>query len=292
MTFICAGYAMTEFPALLFLLFSILIINNLDIVKFNKNALCFLAGLCLSLAIAGRWNYLALLPIFWLWLFFKEIKAISILWFISSSLWFPIWIIYAWKGLVPPEARVVSGYTTFDIAPHHFILSGCFSALMILMLRPSWLFEMKKSISVFTYLSIGVFVSNSLLGLYSFLPAKSVFNRFASLIPLKEEMFASAFGSLSICLSLVFFYNLFLHIWKRKSDWNYVFYAVCVVVILLTSIKTTHIFSSRYPYQALPFLLLMLQYETKNETKWWEIALAAAGIGWGIMTWFSYQTIY
>ncbi len=294
MTFICAGYAMTEFPALLFLLFSLLIINDLDKIELNKVMLVCVAGFCLSLAISGRWNYLVLLPIFWLWLFLKKINSISIVLFIITSLSFPVWILYAWQGLVPPEARVVSGYGTFDIAPHHLILSGCFAALMVLLLRPTWLFEMKKSISVFTYLSIGVFISNSLLRYYSFLPAKSIFNRLSSLIPMRGEIeLATAFGSLSICLSLVFFYNLFLHTWKRKNDWNYVFYAVCVVAILLTSIKTTHIFSSRYPYQTLPFLLLMLQYEAaKSETKWWEIALAIGGIGWGIVTWFSYQTIY
>ena len=302
MTFVCAGYAMTEFPAMLFLLYSILIINSLKKERSSQILQIILSGFCLSLAIAGRWNYLVLLPLFWIWFFIKlngeklkfsnllSFSSVQIFLFLLCSLIFPIWILSAWKGLAPPEAQLVEGYGTFDIAPHHLILSGCFSALMMLILRPQWLMEMKKSISLFTYFSITVFVTNLFLNYYNFLPAKSLFNQLESYLPL--QIIGGFFGSLSICMSLVFLYNLFLHAWKRKNDWTYVFYSICTLAILLTSIKTTHIFSSRYPYQAIPFLLLMLQKEEKTLIKWWEIVLAIGGIGGGIAIWFSYQTIY
>ena len=299
MTFICAGYAMTELSAMLCLTCSVFVLPleaNLDVVSKKESvkisSLLGISGILLSFAIAGRWNYLAILPIFWLWvliLFFKENK-VGILLFIIGSLLFPAWILYAWGGITPPEAVAVEGYKTLDFEPRQLILSSCFTALIVIMLRPQWLLEMRKNIYVFLYLSIFIFVSNSLLGYYDFLPAKSVFNRFFG----EEEKyyFSNFFGSLSICMGLVFFYNLFLHTWKRKQEWNYLFYAICTVMIILTSVKMTTIFSSRYPYQALPFLLLMLKYEEKTETKWWEIILAIGGIAWGILTWFSYQHIY
>lgn len=304
MTFICAGYAMTEFPAMLFLLCSILIINDLEKNKAFQLVKIGLAAACLTIAISGRWNYLALLPFFWIWLSLKyffeanfsinvtKIKQnwIYLIVFMLISSVCPIWILHAWGGIMPPEASLYEGYKTFDIAPHNFILSACFTTLIVLMLRPNWLFEIKNYFSVFTYLSISVFVTNVIFQYYSFVPAQSVFNRFSDILPL--WMVGNAFGSLSICLGLVFFYSLFLHVWKRRNDWNYVFYAVCTLLILLSAIKITNLFSSRYPYQALPFLLLMLQYEEKTEEKWWEIALAIAGISWGVLTWLSYQHIY
>lgn len=293
MTFICAGYAMTEFPAMLFLFLSLHFVQRDTLIN------VLIAGFCLALAIAGRWNYLALLPVFWLWIALKNKDLHSInkvnyflqlLSFIVASSSFPLWILTAWGGLAPPEAAAVAGYGTFDIAPHHFILSACFAGLIVLLLCPQWFLQLKNYIKHLGIIFFILILFNLGLDFYSFLPAKSVFNRF--LAENQQAIVANLFGSLAILITMIFLFNLLLKALKHKNDWTYLFYVSAILIILLTAIKTTHIFSSRYPFQALPFFLLLLERENFSKKYKWEFILGALGISWGIITWLSYQHIY
>jgi hypothetical protein len=85
---------------------------------------------------------------------------------------------------------------------------------------------------------------------------------------------------------------LYAKLKKGRDDAEYLFFGIATVLILLSTIKITHVFSSRYPYQALPFLLFLLLKEEKREVRWWEVMVGILGAGWGITTWFSYQHIY
>lgn len=293
MTFICAGYAMTEFPAMLFLFLSSHLLKKESFINVS------IAGIFLALAIAGRWNYLALLPLFWGWYILKNKdlnfkNQFNFLFktfvFVATSLSVPLWIFIAWGGLAPPEAAAVAGYGTFDITPHHFILSSCFAGLMIILLYPQWFLLLKSYSKEIGAAFVILVLLNLCFDFYSFLPAKSVFNRF--LVENQQFIIAILFGALAIFMAFLFLFNLILQSLKRKNDWNYLFYAAAILIILLTAVKTTHIFSSRYPYQALPFLLLILEKENKAKPNIGEFFLGIVGISWGLITWLSYQHIY
>jgi hypothetical protein len=296
MTFICAGYAMTEFPAMLCLLWSVLLLRRDALVRLQT---LMLAGICLALAIAGRWNYLILLPLFWIWLALKNKDLYNInrfdftlrlVIFIATSLSFPLWILYAWGGIVPPEAAAVAGYGTFDIVPHHFVLSSCFAGLSLMLLCPQWFLKLSPYRKNFITVCLLVGCVNFSLNLYSFLPAKSVFNRF--LDENQQLYIANIFGTFALVTAILFLFNFYLQIKQNAAQLNYLFYAAATLVILVTAIKTTHVFSSRYPYQALPFLLLLLENERPAKPHIWEMALGISAVAWGLLTWLSYQSIY
>ncbi|MFZ4544306.1 MAG: hypothetical protein ACOYOA_09680 [Saprospiraceae bacterium] len=295
MTFICAGYAMTELPAMFFLLLSI---HLLRMEKASTWSFLF-SGLCLSLAVAGRWNYLLVIPAFYYLVGVKSKWNVNALFvFIFSSLIFPLWIIYAWQGISPPEVRGLSGYGFWDVDIRNFILSGSFAALIMFVLSPHW--YVRNSYTRVNLFIVGslTFAGNGLFHIFEFLPAKSVFDPLFGYFTFlfdKESaalFLANGFGSLSITIAYLFYNNLYAKLKKGRDDAEYLFFGIATVLILLSTIKITHVFSSRYPYQALPFLLFLLLKEEKREVLWWEVMVGILGAGWGITTWFSYQHIY
>ena len=294
MTFICAGYAMTEFPSMLFLLISLFLLK-----KENSSVWqLFLAGFCLSISIAGRWNYLILLPLFYYYVGIRKPQSIyGISAFLMSSLIFPIWIGFAWQGISPPEVSGLPGYGFFDVNPENFVLSCCFAAMMVFILAPRWFSVISLCRFYFFLLLPLVFALNFCFDLVKFLPAKSLFNHFAlNTFPHLESstimhLISGGFGAVAIVLSLLFLHALYLQM-KKHRDADYFLFGMSIFLVLISTIKITHTFSARYPYQVLPFLLLILKREKQKEESWWELALGVAGLGWGILSWISYQHIY
>lgn len=294
MTIICAGYAMTEFPSILCMLVSILLLKrkNISVLQF------FLAGLFFSLSIAGRWNYLVLMPVFFIYVGYEIANSRkALVAFIAASLIFPVWIGYAWQGISPPEVNGLAGYGFFDVKWTNFILCACFTAMMVVLLSPRWFAVIDWKQKNLKMIFFALVAGNLLFNGFEFLPAKSVFNRIPSLTFLHMEqdtilhLISLGFGTMAIVVSLIFLYALFLQI-KRNNGASYLFYGIAIVLILLSTIKITHTFSSRYAYQVLPFLLLMISNENRAKVARWELILAIAGLGWGILSWISYQHIY
>lgn len=293
MTFVCGGYAMTELPAMFFLLLSLLLLTR----EKTENIFVFMAGLCLSLSVAGRWNYLVLLPIFFLYVVSKSnYSKLRITLFVFGSLILPAWILYAWQGLTPPEVKGLPGYGLTDINPENFILSTCFAGMMVLIISPGWFSVIKLNRKRLFYFSL-LLLGNVIFGICKFLPAKALFyNIPPSAFPLAgQEKWLGAlsivFGTVSIAITLFFLWALYENVVKDPSAEKR-FYAISIILVLLSTIKITHTFSSRYPYQILPFLLLMLRNDGHKAVRWWELALGVAGMGWGILSWLSYQHIY
>jgi hypothetical protein len=325
MTFVCVGFAMTELPAMFFLMLSIWLLKRVgeerDWVTTVKMAL---AGICFSLAILGRMNFLAMLPVFSLWIFLKlgnwdeKVKNWQVKnWKNFSKLFFnlesnyvklfsnllifnvlslsSIWFLYqVWGGITSPETQIYAKTVeTKSWAIDHFILALCFAFMMSLMIAPTWfgnIFSLiKRNLKVFFFLFLIIMVGNLFLNAINFLPAKSVFYRFTN--ENQQAILATIFGSFTILVALLFLFQLFLKIKENWKSADYIFYGFSALAILFTCIKMTHLFSARYPFLAIPFLILMIKKEEEKES-WWKILLAIGGIAFGVLTWFSYQTIY
>ena len=231
MTFICAGYAMTEIPAMLFLLIGLLLLRKERVGTFDF----LLVGLSLSLAIAGRWNYLVLLPAFLFYMLkIRKYSTTDVATFVASSLIFPLWIGIAWRGISPPEVSGLPGYNFFDVKPDNFILSACFAGMMVFMLSPNWYAVAVVKWRQIFLVGCAVLVSNSCFNLLEFLPGKSLFNRIpATVWPYFEQAMwqraiSLGFGSLAIFVSTVFLYVLYRRIRQNpKLSRYFMVYQLC-----------------------------------------------------------------
>jgi hypothetical protein len=286
MTYICAGYALTEIPAMFFLMLG-------TWVLFKKPAQFVWIGVAaflISLSVLGRVNYIVILPIYsvFAYFFYKKnmYKSLSF----NLLLYFlPFLLFYTWGGVIGPSGQ--SDYQTKYpfLSFENLMLSLCFGAMMAFLISPFWYVDLLKYYKKLIPVIVLVFIWNFWQPFYEFLPAKSVFYTYCT--SPQQVMIANLFGSFSVCMVLVFVVQLAIKTWFFRSDAYYVFLAIGTFTILATALKVTHIFSSRYPYQAIPFLLLLVTREP-FQLRWWHLFFVFLGGSFGLVTWFAYQHIY
>ncbi len=286
MTYICAGYALTEIPALFFLM-----LGTWAFFRKSSQILWIgFAGILLSLSVLGRVNYVAVLPIYTIFsYFFYEKKIHKVLIFNILLYFLPFVLFYTWGGIIGPSGQ--GDYQTKYpfLSVENFMLSICFGAMMAFFISPLWYASIMKYYKMIAVAAFLIFVWNFSQPFYTFLPAKSVFYHYCT--ESQQIIFANFFGSFAVCMALIFIVQLASKSWAFRKDAYYLFLAAAAFTILATALKVTHIFSSRYPYQAIPFLLLLITKES-FQIRWWHLCFLFVGGTFGIVTWFAYQHIY
>ena len=265
-TFMVACLAITEIPALTFLLlgYQMLLLALKNEHFGQKYALAILSGLLVSLAIMGRQTYLVsllTLPI----LYFPEKKKtdiVAIALCLIFSLLFPLKVFSVWQNLVPYQCLAANQEYVFA----HGILGLGYSAIFVLGWNVDFFAKISPKHSAhFLVGIIFIFVTNHFLGLVEFLPAKILTERFFS--PTLQPTIAKMFGSLCISISLYFLYSLAIKTFEKKKNVYYLFALANYLVILATFFKISHMFGARYVFQAFPFLMYLVLQDKKFHAK-------------------------
>ena len=247
---VLSGMALTEIPAILFVSLSILFLLLALNTSSQKFAyfLSFLGGLSLGISVLGRQPFLALiiaLPI----LAFKNKNARNILLiFFVSAIVLPLIVFFIWGGIVPPKtAKVQTGISIIN-----GLFSYCYAAIMMLILAPKWFsIEANKLIAI----CVPIFILNLIFGYAETIPMLFVANKVLS--PFYLTIYGRFVSSLMLGLGVIFLISTLKNMWQHRNDTFFLFLCLSTLLLLGTSIKITHQFSSRYTATAAPLLLLI-----------------------------------
>jgi len=279
-----SGMALTEVPAMLFATLSIWLLQ-LSLEKTRRKRkfallLSLLAGLSLGLAILGRTPFLMIVPA--TLLFFTDTHTsgklrtlLCLYMIIALACCLPVFII--WGGLMPPKQAVISAG---GVVPWHGILSFAYGAAIVAIIAPAW-FHFNRLVLL------------TLILLYVLLLPINYYWLHFEYAPLSEalkKIFPAAFmqiypyliSPLLATAALYFLYSAFLQGMERRTEPFFLFILFAILLMLATSFKVTHIFSSRYVAQVAPLFIIMLAPYIR--TGYWQCGRFAAGMIIGLLS--------
>lgn len=254
MTFVCAGMALTEMPAMFFLSISLLVF----ITAYEKKNLLYLciAGLLMSLAILGRQPYLLYLLAFPVLIYrdLSKINILSIACFLVCALCPPLYIFTIWGGLVPHAGGDVA--TRELLAPYNLFISMGYSFVITLFLAPTWfMVPQRKYWLLCTVIFVGLI---TLCYVFDFrLNVMATVSQKILGPGLLLKLYGNTMAAVLISSGLYFLYSTLYRVKTDIRDRRRFFFVFGCLLTLVSSIKITHQFSSRYVFQAAPFFILM-----------------------------------
>jgi hypothetical protein len=261
-TFVIAGLALTECPAMFFFtlgLYYLIKIKN-DIASRKIYFYIFLAALFFNLAIIGRQPYLLFLLSIPALYVNKGKKGLLVSFLtIILSLPLPLYVFLVWNGIVAPidtafyQSIANSGKT---YSPEYVLLYINYILFILLVVAPS-LFTLpgkQKKIGLLLVLVAGI-ILNYIYHYSLYVPAESVVEFFIDSHHLKVISPPIIF-IITLLFIRTFYYNAI--IFREKEV---VFFLLSATMLIgLSCIKITYGFSSRYAAQSLPLLIIIGSY--------------------------------
>lgn len=254
-----SGMALTEMPTMLFGALSLLLLT-VAIKQEEKSTLrstlaAALAGFALGLAILGRSPFLLLgLASFSLLLnnFSNPRRWRTVLLYSLIGWGMAVPVFMVWDGLVPPQQAFVG---QGGISIWHGILAFAYGALLTLIIAPRWFYFNRRIL----FLLLGTYAALLLLNVYV------LDYQYAPLNKTLDMLFPSSFmgmypyivSPLLATAAIYFVACSLLRAWEKRTDPVFLFFLACGMLILASSFKVTHLFSSRYVAQATPFFILV-----------------------------------
>lgn len=281
-TWVMAGLALTEMPALALLSLSVLALLLASRADTRSGGLMLtaMAGILLALAVLGRQPLLLVLPAALIFIARTRDSTLRLCLFLALTLGILGTVFWIWGGIVPPKTAWVGK----GISLHNGLLSFSYAAVMILILAPDW-FRLGWRITL--GIVIAVTTVNAVLGLVRFHPAMSL-TRW--LLPASAvESFSLLVTGLIVSLGLLFLIATVRNIWENRDDRFYVFVCAAAVLVVASAARITHQYSSRYTATAIPLLLLMAA--RYSEDNLWKAARLIGGSVAGAFILASYLRI-
>ncbi|HTL07580.1 MAG TPA: hypothetical protein VL307_04960 [Chitinophagaceae bacterium] len=293
MTYVVAGMALTEMPALFFFTAFITLVlpgKEQTALPLWKAAL---AGFCLSLAIIGRQPYLttlAALPLL-ITTHTKDNRTIFLLTTAFFALLLPCFIFYTWKGLVPP----IEGQLYKNLAEQgssyridFFFLCLFYFAIGMLLIAPRFFSINHSKQHRLMYLLAFAFcvVINYQFHLLEVLPLKGLTMQLLSPGSMGQQLLENIVGSIVICSACYFLFCMYRQLPTMHFKREVLFYSMVILLISASCAKITWGFSSRYAAQGLTPLLLLGSYfyQPQRANK----VLVIAGVVVGLSALLSY----
>lgn len=279
------GMSLTEMPAMVFLFFSLLLfqITLKSDSSFSVNLIIIsIAGVFMSLAIAGRTQFLVILiPVFIF--FFEKKNRFKVIFYTLLSLSMPVYMFWIWKGLTPPYIEDLNNGINISFG----LLALSYLSIMIFFVSYSWFDFTKKTLMFAILISFLFTLINILFKFLEFEPFKMVlFSSFKSPFLIDYYKYIAP-GILMIPVVLFFKSSLNNIILYSEDNWR-LFLFFSIVLITLTSIKTTHQFSSRYVAQSFPLIILLLHSQIKINHI--QLVISTTGLIIGFSSLYSYYT--
>ncbi len=280
-----SGLALTELPTLFFAtltVFGLLKIKNSE--KFYFILLWgIVSGLCLGLTILGRSPFLVMVvPLAIIIALVKNRKVqVAYISALVIALAMNLQVFLIWKGLMPPK-QIHTGAGGIDI--WHGILGFSYLSLVFLLVMPSWFYFRRQQIISYIALTVGFFIINYYLLKFEYSPLSVTLGKFLPqyILNYYPYIVAPFFGSLIIC----FLISTYKQVLNNRNDLYFLFLTTVILLIVLSTFKITHLFSSRYVVQVAPFIFILAsRYDTQTPSKVIRILL---GFGLGIASLLTY----
>jgi hypothetical protein len=264
------GMALTEMPTMFFSMLSVFLLllatrNEKSLIK--ASLFSILAGIAFGLSVLGRSPFLTLCiasSALLLGNFKSAARWRTLVLYSICGLSIAVPVFLAWDGLVPPQQTFIGrGFSLW-----HGILSFAYGGLLTLIIAPRWFYFTSRK--TWLWLAAGYII---LLALNLFLVRYEYF----PLLKTMEKVFPPAFlriyplliSPLLATLSLYFIFSCLVRAWQRRSDPFFVFLLFCGMLLLASSLKVTHLFSTRYVAQASPFFVLLFpDYDSPTWGRW------------------------
>lgn len=250
MMYVVGGMALTEVPAMLFAVSALACLragmeDQMGVPLHRILGIC--GGLLLGMAIAGRTPYLMVLAALPL-LLQKQRKEMA-LWFLLTALPLPLYMFYTWQGLLPPDAQEIqSGFQ-----PHYAGYALGYMGLSTLFVCYRWLVLPKKWRLPAVGLGVMALTLNLIFRWWELHPVASLTLHFPTII---QATFGYLMAGWVLGIGVYFLAACIYHLFDMRQHRWQVFLLLAGLLLLLTTLKSSAQFSSRYVVQALPFFLL------------------------------------
>lgn len=274
-TYISAGMGLTELASVATCLLALLLLlQALRQPKIrNKLFLSLVTGLMMGLCIFGRQTYLVVLPFFLLLYFYQrhKIDLLAILLFQASALVLPLYTFSVWGGLVEPKHQ---NWVDTGLVPLHGLLAFAYCSLFFFLIAPHWFRSVpKKWLQWAIAFALLVLFTNGYFNFINFLPVKAILWQ----LPASAQYYiGNLFGSSAIGLAVYFIYCCYIHGQANRKDVLYLFMLTSLLVLLGSCVAISHVFGSRYVFQAIPFVLFLAYPHIKDS--WYLLLLKLFGI--------------
>lgn len=280
MTWVLAGLALSEMPALVFVTLSLYLqLRGLESLEQGRHVLgwFFASAIFLGIAVWGRQPYLLLSGVPVLVALRERRLRITVLIFAGTVMALAIPLFIIWKGLVPPSHYVVQQ----GLSLTHGLLSLGYTGICFLLLAPRsrWL-----PVKALIGLVVLTAAANASLDAFVLFPLWSVVDRY--LPDSAVSAYGNLCGSLFLSCGVVFLVLLLRIIWEGRKELRLVTVNAGLLCVAVSPIFIAHKYSSRYTAMSLPYLILAAQPWREWRLK--TVITAVVGCGVGFISLFGY----
>ena len=287
-----SGLALSEMPTMFFSILSILVliysIQSEEKSLVGSSLMAILAGAFLGLSILGRAPFVMIVPATGSLLLGQQRNMNRwriIILYAATALSISLPVFFIWKGLVPPRQAFVGAG---GISLWHGTLAFAYGALLTIIIAPGWFILNKRILTLLGALYLVILVVNKLWWGFTYYPLSEALKKifppgFMDLYPYIISPFLFVLGFYFLACSVY-------RAWEKRQDVFFVFILLCGLLILASTAKVTHLFSTRYVAQAAPFFVLVLatydKFNLSSAARW----IIAMVIGFlSLETYFLFQ---
>ncbi len=275
MTWVMAGLALTEMPAMVFATLSLyLLLNGVEALERERPVLRWFvaSGTCLAVAMWGRQPYLLLAGVPVVMALLDRRLRIAALVFAAIVVASAIPLIIAWEGLVPPADGADEGLSLL-----HGTISLGYAGICFFLLVPRLQWFLRKSFIVAAVILVAL---NTWLGIVVYAPVESLVGAVLS----QDGMaaYGLAGGSLMLVCGVAFLAWMLATTWRDRHDLKKVAINVSLLCIVLWPAFVANFYASRYTAMALPYLILAVQ--PWRRWGWATTAATLLGCGMGLVS--------
>jgi hypothetical protein len=275
------GMALTEIPALLFfaifIFFFLKLIGSGVSLSVETFAWSIAAGLCLGVAILGRQTYLVAVPVvlamtFWLPGKWPVLSICPVTALATCG-----WLFLSWGGLAPPAWY--HGHSPSPFSLTNGMLSLSYASAATLFLNPQWMRPRSRAAWIgccILGIAFAVFGRD-----YANPPARSLLIR--ALGDRTGLLVGFVIGCALAIFGAIWAWNTFATAWQARQNPRRVFLLLTLVALVLTPMKITHQFSSRYVVGLLGVLFLVVGAPRELRGSWAARMLAGSAVGAAIL---------
>jgi hypothetical protein len=254
MTWVVAGMALSEMPAIVFVTLSLYLqLRALAALEAGHpiRGWFLVSGFCLGIAVWGRQPYLLLcgVPVLVGILERRLRMAAAIFVGIVLAMAIPLFVI--WNGLVPPDSQDL---VLLGVSVPHGLLSLGYAGICFFLIAPEFRYLPLKVLFGLLMLTIAANASLDIMVSY---PIQSLADRYFPTSML--SLYGSVSGSLLLSCGLVFLAALLRMIWLDRKDLSRVTIIAGLLCIAIAPMFDTFQYSSRYTAMSLPYLIMAAQ---------------------------------
>jgi hypothetical protein len=279
MTWVLAGLALTEMPAMVFATLSLYLqLRGIEALEKGRPPLgWFVAGgVMLGIAIWGRQLYLVTTAVPVLLALLDRRMRIPALVFGAIAVAFVLPLVIAWEGFVPPTDEADEG-----LSPVYGMISLGYAGICFFLLAPRLLWAGQRSSIMAAAVAVVVIASlNAALGIVTFYPLQSIVDRLLS--GTAVSAYGILCGSLLLICGLAFVVWMLRATWQGRGDLKLVTINIGLLCVVLSPMLIGNFYSSRYTAMALPYLILAAQ--PWRQWGWMTSTTAVVGCGLGFLS--------